>query len=53
VVSVLGAGLYAAKVAGGLSAASPLVPASQRLAALLLVAWMAAIAASVLRERTQ
>jgi hypothetical protein len=53
VVSVLGAGLYAAKVAGGLSAASPLVPASQRLAALLLVAWMAAIAAAVLRERTQ
>jgi hypothetical protein len=49
--SVVDAVLYAAKVTGHLSAASPFVPAVQRLAGLLLVAWMAAVAAAVLSER--
>jgi hypothetical protein len=48
-VSVVGAAVYAAKVAGWLPATAPVVPASQRIAALLLVTWMAAVAAAVLR----
>lgn len=46
---IVGGVVYAAKVTGHLSAATPSVPAVQRLAGLLLVAWMAAIAAAVLR----
>lgn len=47
--SLIGAGLYAGKVAGAVSAASTAVPAVQRIAAVLLVTWMAAVAAAVLR----
>jgi hypothetical protein len=47
--SVLDAVLYAGKIAGAVAAASTVVPAVQRIAAVLLVTWMAAVAAAVLR----
>jgi hypothetical protein len=44
--------LYAARVGGWVAASSPAVPLLQRVAALLLLAWMAGVGVAVLREPT-
>jgi hypothetical protein len=50
IASTVDAVLYAAKVAGTLPASSAAVPALQRVATLLLLAWMAAVSAAILRD---